>query len=70
MNKTETIRWIVTALLRLVAGYVAVRFGEHAIAAETWAALGTGLAAFIIAGLSIYSSVRGRKALLDTKPPE
>ncbi len=70
MNKQETVRWIVTAALRLLAGYFVVKFGKEAVSADTWAALGDGLAAVVIAGLSIYSSVRARKTLLDTKPPE
>jgi len=70
VNKAETIRWIITAALRLLAGYVAIRFGKEAVAADTWAALGNGLAAVVIAVISIITSVKARKTLLNAEPPE
>jgi len=70
MDKKQTIQWIVTAVLRLVAGYFAVKFGKDAVTEPTWAALGEGLAAVVIGGISIWTSVKARKQLLATPPPK
>jgi len=69
MDNKKTIQWIVTATLRLVAGYVAVKFGKDAVDEQTWASLGEGCAAVIIAALSIWTSVKARKTLLATPAP-
>ena len=66
----QTVQWIITAVLRLAAGYCAVKLGENAIAGETWTALGDGIGAAIIIGVSVWTSIRGRKTLLKTKPPK
>lgn len=68
MDKKQTVQWIVTAALRMVAGYLAIKFGKDAIDEQTWTALGEGLAGAILAGLSIYTSVKARKTLLATEP--
>lgn len=69
MNQSDTIKWVVAAVLRLVAGYVAVKLGKDAVSGETWTALGDGLAATAIAVVSIWTSVKGRRKLLNTTPP-
>jgi hypothetical protein len=69
VDKAQTIRWIVTAALRLLAGYFAVNLGQDAVSEQTWASLGDGLAAAIIAGLSIWTSIKARKTLLSQPPP-
>ena len=69
MNKT-TVQWIVTSALRLLAGYFAVKFGKDAVDEQTWASLGDGLVAVVIAGLSIWTSIKARKTLLAAKPPK
>ena len=70
MDWKQTIQWIITALLRLVAGYLAIKFGKDAVDQDTLGALGNGLAAAAIAGISIYTSIKARKKLLATPPPE
>ena len=68
VDKAQTIRWLVTSGLRLVAGYVAIKFGADAVTDGTWAAVGDGLIAVIVGGMSIWSSIAGRKKLLATEP--
>lgn len=63
-NKT-ILQWIITSLLRLLAGYFAVKFGKDAIAQESWDALGEGILAVLIAGSSIYTSVNARRKLAE-----
>lgn len=70
MDKKQTIQWVITAVLRLVAGYLAIKFGKDAIDEPTWTALGEGLAAVVIAGVSVWTSVKARKALLAQEPPK
>lgn len=69
MDTSKTIQWVVTAGIRLVAGYFAVKLGQDAISEQTWASVGSALSALVIAGLSIYSSVKARKTLAESEPP-
>jgi len=70
VDTKQTIQWIVTAALRLVAGYLAIKFGKDAIDEKTWQALGEGLAGAALAIISIWTSVKARKTLLMQKPPK
>ncbi len=70
MNTRQTLQWIITAAIRLLAGALAVKFGSNAIGTEsTWTALADGLTAAAAAGVSIYTSIRSRQALRDAEPP-
>ena len=70
MDKKQTVQWIVTAVLRLIAGFVAVKFGVDAVSDPTWTTLGEGLVGVIIAGASVYTSIKARRTLLATEPPK
>lgn len=69
MDKSQTIQWVVTAVIRLVAGYVAVKFGTDAVSDATWTSISLAVAGAIVGIISVYSSVKARKALADTVPP-
>ena len=67
----QTILWIVTATLRLLAGAVAGKFGWDAATQETTVQTAAGaVAALVLVGISIYTSVEARKVLLATPPPK
>jgi membrane protein YdbS with pleckstrin-like domain len=70
MDKKMVIQWIVTAVLRLAAGAVAYKFGKDAVNEQTWTAIGEGAIAALLAVVSIYTSVKARKNLLETPPPQ
>ena len=70
MDKKQTIQWVVTAVLRLVAGYIAIKFGKDLVDEQTWTTLGEGLACVVIVVLSIFTSVKARKTLLAQEPPK
>ena len=69
MDKKQTIQWVISAIIRLAAGYVAFKFGKDAVTEGTWTSLAEALGGVVVAGLSIYSSVRSRRTLLTTEPP-
>lgn len=69
MDSMQTIQWIVAAVVRLAAGYVAIKFGKNCVDDVTWTNIGAAFAGLAIAGVSIYSSVKARKTLLATPPP-
>lgn len=67
----QTILWIVTAALRLLAGAVAGKLGWDAAtqAANVETAAGA-VVALALVGISVFTSIKGRKALLATEPPK
>lgn len=66
----QTILWIVTAALRLLAGAVAGKLGWDAATQEANVQTAAGgVAALVMVGISIYTSVKARKVLLATPPP-
>lgn len=67
MNKSIVIKWIVAAITRGTAWGLAGWLGMEATqAGETSGQIGNAVAALILAGLSIYTSLKGRKKLLET----
>lgn len=71
MDWKKTIEWLLPSVIRLMAGYLAVKFGmEVAEANETATQIGSGLAALAIAGVSLYTSYKGRARLASTASPE
>jgi len=67
----QTILWIVTAALRLLAGALAGKLGWDAATqdANVQTAAG-GIGALILVGISVYTSIKARRALLATPPPK
>jgi len=67
----QTILWIVTAALRLLAGAVAGKLGWDAATQETNVQTAAGaVAALMLVGISIYTSIKARQKLLATPPPK
>lgn len=67
----QTILWIVTAALRLMAGALAGKLGWDAATQEANVQTAAGGAvALIMVGISIYTSVKARQKLLATEPPK
>jgi len=70
MDKVQVIKWLVPIVVRLIAGYLVVKLGIAASEADSLAAgAGEALGAVAISALSIYTSVKGRKTLLNQPPP-
>jgi len=67
----QTILRIVTAALRLLAGALAGKLGWDAATQEANVETAAGgVAALVLVGISVYTSIKARKALLATKPPK
>jgi hypothetical protein len=71
MDKKQVIVWVGAAVARGIAWALAAKLGYDATTAQSTAAgITDALIALTLAGISIYSSYRGRKALLNTLPPK
>ncbi|HUT60766.1 MAG TPA: hypothetical protein VNA25_23215 [Phycisphaerae bacterium] len=71
MDKKHVIAWLIPIVVRGIAWVLAAKLGLAAAESQDLATqIGGALGALVLAGGSIYSSVRGRKVLLATKPPE
>ena len=70
MNKTQLLKWLVPIVARGLAWILAAKFGMDAAAAKLDAtSAAEALGALVLVGVSVYTSVKGRKKLLAT-PPE
>jgi len=71
MDKKIVIAWLVPVVARGIAWFLAVKLGMSAMESDSLSAqIGESLGALVLAGVSIYTSVQGRKKLLATKPPK
>ena len=71
MEKKQLILWLAGIAARGIAWILAAKFGfEAAQSTELGTGIAEALAALAIAGVSIYTSVKGRKALLAAEPPK
>ena len=69
MDKKQLIAWLVPIIVRGVAWILAARLGFEAAEAQDLATqIGSALGALALVGVSIYTSVKGRKKLLATEP--
>lgn len=70
MDKKQLMAWLIPIVARGIAWILAAKFGMDAIESGVTA---TGIAEaagmLALAGVSIYTSVKGRKKLLATEPP-
>jgi len=67
----QTILWIVTAALRLLAGAVAGKLGWDAATQEANVQTAAGaVVALVLVGISVYTSIKARQKLLATEPPK
>ena len=70
MDNKQVIQWITAAAARGIAWVLAGKLGLAAASAdELGLSIAGALAALVLAGISIYSSVKGRSKLLLTEPP-
>jgi len=70
MDKALVVRWVAGIVARGIAWVLAAKFGLAAAESQDLAAqVGQALAALILVGISIYSSIKGRKTLLVTESP-
>lgn len=70
MEKTTVVKWIAAAVARGIAWFLAGRLGiEAAQSNELGLGIAEALAALTMAGIAIYTSVKGRGKLLETPPP-
>jgi hypothetical protein len=70
MDYGQLIGWVIPVIVRGVAWFFAVKLGLESKEAEGLAGqIGSVLAAGAIAGVSVYTSLKGRKKLLAQEPP-
>jgi len=70
MDSKKTIEWITAAVGRGIAWVLAAKAGLAAAEArEHGATLAGALVALALVGVSIYTSIKGRKKLLASEPP-
>jgi len=71
MDKAQTIKWLSASVIRGVAWALAAWFGMSATASnETSTMITDSVIGLVLAGVSIYTSIKGRKKLLSTPPPK
>ena len=71
MDNKQVIQWITAAAARGIAWVLAGKLGLAAATADDLSTtIAASLAALAVAGFSIYSSVKGRRQLLLTDPPQ
>jgi len=71
VNKRQIIQWIAAAGARGIAWFLAGKLGlEAARSDELGMALAEALAALAVSCIAIYTSVKGRRKLLETPTPK
>ncbi len=71
MDRKKVIEWAVAAAARGIAWFLAGRLGlEAGRSDELGGSIAAALAALVVAGISIYTSVKGRGKLLAAEPPQ
>ena len=69
MDAKQWVAWLLPVLVRGLAWILAAKLGMEAAEAEDLATqAGAALGAFTLIGVSIWTSLRGRKKLLLTDP--
>ena len=70
MDKKQLIRWLIPVIARGLAWVFAAKLGLEAAQAQNEAtAAAEALGALVLVGVSVYTSVQGRKKLLGQDPP-
>ncbi|KPK82785.1 MAG: hypothetical protein AMJ81_09240 [Phycisphaerae bacterium SM23_33] len=71
MDKKQLIRWLIPIIARGLAWFFAMKLGLEATQAQNQAtAAAEALGALALVGISIYTSVKGRRKLLAQQPAE
>jgi len=66
MDNKTLITWLTGIVARGVAWFFAVKLGMETVQAESNASMiANAVGALVLAGISIYSSLKGRKTLVD-----
>jgi hypothetical protein len=70
MDKALVVKWLAGIVARGVAWILAAKFGMDAATSQADAqSVAEALAALALVAASVYSSIKGRRALLTTEPP-
>ena len=70
MDNSQLIKWLVPIVARGLTWFFAVKLGLEATeSSDLGLQIGGAIGALILAGVSIYTSVKGRKKILATPPP-
>lgn len=71
MDRKQVLGWLAGIVARGLAWVFAGKLGIDAAQADTWgAAAGEAVASLVLIGVSVYTSVKGRRKLLSAPPPE
>lgn len=71
MDNKQVIAWLVPILVRGLAWVFAAKLGLTAAESQDMATqIGAAVSSLVLVGVSIYTSVAGRKKLLETEPPK
>ena len=70
MSRQLLFNWLLAAVARGIAWFIAVKLGGPALEADTFAhAAASALGAILIAACALYDSIRSRHQLLHQSPP-
>lgn len=70
MDKKQLIAWIVPIVARGIAWFLAIKLGFTAAESQDLATqAASALGSLVLVGVSVYTSVKGRKALQAAEPP-
>jgi len=70
MDYRQVLKWLLPIVVRGLAWILAAWLGMEATAADSnAAAIGEALLALVLVGISVYTSIKGRKTLLETPAP-
>jgi phosphotransferase system glucose/maltose/N-acetylglucosamine-specific IIC component len=71
VDKKQLIKWLIPIIARGLAWFFAVKLGLAAAQAESEAAAAAqAIGALVLAVVSVYTSVKGRKKLLAHRLPD
>ena len=70
MDSKTVVQWVTAAVARGVAWFLAGKLGFEAVQADDLGtAIAGAVAALVVAGVAIYTSIKGRKKLTAAQPP-
>ena len=71
MDMKQVIAWLIPVMARGIAWILAAKLGLDAVEGKAIAGeVANWIGAGVLLAVSIYTSVKGRKRLLNTPPPE